>query len=205
MSHLDLFHNHNYNRVYIINSSYMSLSCGKGIIMNSKGVRAASFGALSGAIFFVGLAIAIVSGHFLPIFFLTLGLSALVGALSSGNRQGNYGGFQGFVFFLGLTICSIFGWWPWIFVTFGVSAVLGGLTSAIPKGSKQTCAQPQPLYQPSSAQTEQIYQPYQEGYQPVQPAAIYEEGGQLHQYQPGVPQPDYETPQAQYPQQMPPQ
>src|SRR5581483_6514742 len=173
--------------------------------MNSKGVRAGIFGSLSSGLFFFGLAIAIVSGHFLPIWFITLGLCALVGSLSTDNRQANFGGFQGFVFFLGLTICSIFGWWPWILVTFGVSAVLGSWSGAIPKRSKQACVQPQPLYQPSSAQSEQAYQPYQEGYQPAQPAAIYAEGGQRHYYQPEVPQPDYETPQAQYPQQMPPQ
>jgi hypothetical protein len=88
-------------------------------------IRAAVFGSLSGGIFFFGLAAAILSGHFWPVFLVALALTSLVGSLSSSNIQAIYGGFQGCVFFLGLAVCSVIGWWPWILAVFGIAAILG--------------------------------------------------------------------------------
>jgi hypothetical protein len=60
----------------------------------------------------------------------------------------------------------------------------------------------QPYYQPSQQPYQQpVDRPYEQGYQPV--AGTYSEGGQQYQY----PEPSYEQyeqPQAQYPQELPP-
>jgi hypothetical protein len=73
----------------------------------NKGARSALFGGLSGGVFFFGLAIASVSGHFLPVFFATLALTSLLGSLASLSARGMYGGLQGFVFLMGLAILEI--------------------------------------------------------------------------------------------------
>jgi hypothetical protein len=89
-------------------------------------VRSAVFGGLSGAIFFFGLVVAILSGHFWPVFLVALAIGSLVGSLSSSKAQVIYGGFQGFVFFLVLGVCSAFDWWgPGILVVLGIAAILG--------------------------------------------------------------------------------
>lgn len=89
-------------------------------------MRAAIFGGLAGAVFFFGLAAAILSGHFLPVFLLMLAITSLLGSLSSPKAQAIYAGFQGFVFFLGLAACALTGWWwPGIFVVLGIAAILG--------------------------------------------------------------------------------
>ena len=89
-------------------------------------MRASVFGGLAGGIFFFGLAVAIFSGHFLPVFLLTLALTSLLGSLSSSKVQAIYAGFQGFVFFLGLAACAFTGWWwPGILVVLGIAAILG--------------------------------------------------------------------------------
>jgi hypothetical protein len=90
-------------------------------------VRATVFGGLAGGIFFFGLAAAILSGHFWPVFLVALAICSLVGSLSSSKAQAIYGGFQGFVFFLGLAVCSVIGFWPWILVVLGIAAILGSL------------------------------------------------------------------------------
>lgn len=90
-------------------------------------IRSSVAGGLAGGIFFFGLVIAILSGHFWTVLFTTLALTSLVASLGSFNLQKIYGGFQGFVFFVGLALCTIIGWWPWILVVLGVAAVLGAL------------------------------------------------------------------------------
>lgn len=60
-----------------------------------EGALARIFGGLSGGIFFFGLAIAILSGHFFPVFLATPALTSLIGSLASLNAQGVYEGFQG--------------------------------------------------------------------------------------------------------------
>jgi len=91
-------------------------------------VRSSVFGGLAGGIFFFGLAAAILSGHFWPVFLVTLAICSLVGSLSSAKAQAIYSGFQGFVFFLGLAVCSVIGFWPWILVVLGIAAILGSLS-----------------------------------------------------------------------------
>ncbi|MDQ6643075.1 MAG: hypothetical protein M3Y76_01320 [Chloroflexota bacterium] len=167
-------------------------------------------GGISGGIFLIGLAIAFFVGPFLPILFVTLAITTLLGSLSSLRPNGFYGGIQSFVWMLGLAFCFAVGFWPWILVVCGVSAILGALRVPIMAailgmgifGIASLSNQP-----PQS-----IYQPYQQGYAPSQQQENYQEGGQQHPYpsqspqqyqQP--PQPQYEQPQAQYPQEMPPQ
>ncbi len=96
-------------------------------VQPGNNIRAAVFGGLAGGIFFFGLAAAILSGHFWPVFLVSLAICSLVGSLSSSNAQAIYAGFQGFVFFLGLAVCSIIGFWPWILVVLGIAAILGSL------------------------------------------------------------------------------
>jgi hypothetical protein len=87
--------------------------------------RAAVFGGLSGGIFFFGLVAAILSGHFWPVFLVTVALTSLVSSLSSSNAQAIYGGFQGSVFFLGLAVLAFTGWWwPGVLVVLGIAAIL---------------------------------------------------------------------------------
>jgi len=164
-----------------------------------------SLGGLTGGIFLIGLAIAIFfsGGHFfLSILFAALALCSLIGSLATLNPRALYGGLQGFVWLLGLGILFLpgVGFWPWILVLCGISAILGVLIRPIMAGilgigilstASMANQQPQPTYQP-----------YQQGYQPpAQAPETYQEGGQQYPYQ----QPQYEQPQVQYPQEMPPQ
>ncbi len=182
-------------------------------------------GGISGGIFMIGLAIAFFSGHFLPVLFVTLAFTSLLGSVSSLRPNGIYGGLYSFVWLLGLAFCFVFGFWPWILVIVGLSAILGAMRGTIMAailgmgflGANSMTNQPPPYqpYQPTPPYQEQPgYQQYQQGYQPpAQPQETYQEGGQPHQYpppsqQPQQPpmQPQYDQPQAQYPhQQMPPQ
>ena len=102
-----------------------------------KTVRAAVFGGLAGGIFFFGLAAAILSGHFWPVFLAALAIGWLMGLLSSPKAQAMYVGFQGFVFFLGLAVCSVVGWWPWILVMLGISAILEIANGLLQPGGKE--------------------------------------------------------------------
>jgi hypothetical protein len=171
----------------------------------NKTPLSAVFGGLSGGIFFFGLAIAVVSGHFLPVFFATLAFTALVGSLASANAQGIFGGFQGFVFLMGLAVLALTGWWwPGILILLGIASILGalnipGIASLLGLGILTRNSQrPQEVYQPAD-------HPYEGGYQLQQPPVTYQEGGNQYQYpSPSAEQP-YEQPQTQYPQDMPPQ
>jgi hypothetical protein len=88
--------------------------------------RSAIFGGLSGGVFLIGLAVAILSDHFWPVLLVALALTSLLGPLGSSKAQAIYGGFQGCVFFLGLAICSIYNWWwPGVLVLLGIEAILG--------------------------------------------------------------------------------
>ena len=175
------------------------------------------FGGISGGIVLIGLALAFALGGFnLPIFFVALAFASLVGSLGSGNPHGLYGGIQGFFWLLILALFFATGFnWIWFLVGAGISAILGALARPIIAnlgglalfGMTRPQQQPQqPYYQPPQqpyTPQQPAYQPYQEGYH--QPET-YQEGGQLHQY-PQTPQQSqqYEQPQAQYPQEMPPQ
>ena len=167
--------------------------------------RRNTFSSISGGIVLIGLALAFLLGRgsfFLPIFFVALAFSALFGSLSSGNPRAVYGGLQGFFWLLGLAFCFLVGFWPWILVVAGISIILGALIQPILAGllgigfiaAMQSNRQPQQQYQ-------QPYQPYQQGYQTP---PTYVEGEQQYQYPP-QPKQEYDQPQAQYPQEMPPQ
>lgn len=166
---------------------------------------------ISGGVFLIFLALAFSIGHnfFLPLLFIGIALASLFGTISSGKPEAIYGGLQGFAFMIGLASCFLFGFWPWILVVIGVSAILGALTRPIIAGLSSSIAGWQPVQQPYQPpqqpyqSQQQSYQPYQQGYQPpAQPQSQekYSEGGRQYNYPP-----QYEQPQAQYPQEMPPQ
>ena len=171
----------------------------------NKGAWSGILGGLSGGVFFFGLAIAVVSGHFLPVFFATLALTALVGSLASRNAQGIYGGFQGFVFLMGLAILALTGWWwPGILILLGIASILGtlnipGMAGFLGLGIlSRNSRQPKEDYQEADHR-------YEEGYQPQQPPVTYQEGAHEYQYPPSSLEQPYEQPQTHSPQQIPPQ
>jgi hypothetical protein len=185
--------------------------------------RSSATGGIAGGIVLIGLALAFfVGGGFnLPIFFIALALAALVSSMSSRNPQGIYSGIQGAFWLLALAIFFITGSWIVFLFAAGISAILGTLARPIMAGlgsmtffGMHQQPQPQQYYQPPQ-QPQQYYQPpqspqqpyesYQEGYRPPEPQPeTYQEGGQQHPYPP-QPSQQYEEPQAQYPQQLPPQ
>ncbi len=185
-----------------------------------------SLGGLAGGFFFIGLALAIalsgsLGGHgFLFFLFAGLAFCSLLGSASSMNPRGLYGGLQGFVWLMGLAFLFVIGFWPWILVVIGISAILGSLVAPITaglmglgiyaatqgnQGQPQQYQQPYQAYPPEQPPTEEQpgpYQPYQQGYQPP-PAGTYQEGGQADRY----PQPkqEFDQPQVNNPQELPPQ
>ena len=171
----------------------------------NKGALSGIFGGLSGGVFFFGLAIAIVSGHFLPVFFATLAFTSLVGSLASLNAQGIYGGFQGFVFLMGLAILALTGWWwPGILILLGIASILGtlnipGIAGFLGLGIlSRNSQQPKEASQPANHR-------YEGGYQPQPPPVTYQEGASEYQYPSPSEEQPYEQPQTHYPQEMPPQ
>lgn len=187
--------------------------------MNQQNSTRGIIGGISGGIFLIGLAIAFYSANFLPILFITLAITSLLGSLGSLKPNAFYGGIHSFVWLMGLAFCFAFGFWPWILVVCGVSAILGALR--VPIMNAILGMGIFGLASLNNQQPQQTYQPYQQGYQgyeqPAQSQETYQEGWQQHQnppqtppqYQP-PPTPQYEQPQAQYeqpqsPQEMPPQ
>jgi hypothetical protein len=186
-----------------------------------------SLGGMSGGVFLIGLAIAFLTGAWLPVILITLGVTSLLGAASSGNPNGLYGGLYSIVWLAGLGLCFAIGFWPWILVLVGLSCILGAMRNAIMEaiigaglGTLYNANQGQPAYyQPaqdisyssSTSDPEQTYQPYQEGYQPAPPpTGNYQEVQQQYPYTPQsqpLQSPQYEQPQAQaqYPEELPPQ
>lgn len=186
---------------------------------------------LAGGIFLISLALAFFlqnqfgDGWFLPIFFIGLGLCILIGSIGSFNPRGVYGGLCGFLWMAMLALFFITGSWIWFLVGAGITAILGALARPLMAGllgagiftatqaGQQQYQQPYQPYQqgsqpyPSYQQGQEPVQPYQQGYQPMQPPPVpgtYEEGSQQHQYQQQG-QPQYDVPETQYPQEMPPQ
>jgi len=166
---------------------------------------------LSGGIVLLGLALAFAFGGFnLTIFFIALAIATLVSALGSLNPRRIYGSLQGFFWLLILALFFATDNWIWFLVGAGVSAIMGALfrpiiASLMGIGLVSMANQPpqQPYYQPSQAPQPLYYQPsqqsYEQGYRPPQ-SETYQEGGKQY-YAP----PEYEQPQVQYPQEMPPQ
>jgi hypothetical protein len=170
--------------------------------------NSATSGIASG-IFFIGLALAFVFGDFnLPIFFVALAFSTLVGSMGARNPRGIYGGLYGFFWLIALAVFFMTNSWIVFLLAAGISAILGAIAGPIMAGLGSMAffatpqqQPPQQYYQPPQPP----YQPYQGGYQPPQPPAeTYQEGGEQYPY-PSQPSQHYEQPQAQYPQQTPPQ
>jgi hypothetical protein len=101
---------------------------------------------------------------------------------------------------------------PWIlmtlvtvgFVFLIVKAFMATGVSGNSAPNRMGAQQPyyQPYQQPYQPPQEPSYQPYDQGYQP--PREAYQEGGKQYQYPSPAVYDQYEQPQAQYPEQMPP-
>jgi hypothetical protein len=181
-------------------------------------------GGLAGGFFFIGLALAFAlsswfgGSGFLFFLFAGLAFASLFGAATSMNPRGLYGGLQSFVWLMGLGILFVIGFWPWILVLIGISAILGsligpitaallglGLYAAMQGGQPQQTYQQQyqQPYPPEQPPPEEPYTPYQQGYQPPQaPPGAYQGGGQ---YQYPQPKQEFEQPGTNPPQELPPQ
>ena len=172
-------------------------------------------GGLSGAIVLIGIVLALAFGGFnLVIFFIALAFSIFIGSFSSRNPRGVYGGLVGAMWMIMLALFFATGSWLWFLVGAALSAILGALVGPLTAlllgigifGLASTAQQPpqmqQPYYQPMPPQQA----PYQQGYQSLQPEG-YQEGGQGYQYpgQQPLSQQQYEQPQSEYQQEMPPQ
>ncbi|HEY7415164.1 MAG TPA: hypothetical protein VH593_08230 [Ktedonobacteraceae bacterium] len=174
-------------------------------------------GMITGSIVLIGLVLSFLFGSFnLAIFFLALAVAIFVGGLFSGNPRQLYGSAMGAMWMLMLALFFMTGSWLWFLVGAAISLFLGALMRPIIASLTgtaffQAMNQPQqqdyqpPAQQPQFAQQQPYYQPpsYQQGYSPT-PQQIYEEGGQNYQY-PTSSNADYEQPQPNYPQQLPPQ
>lgn len=172
---------------------------------------------LSGGIVILGLALAFAFGGFnLTIFFIALAIATLVSSLGSLNPHRVYGSLQGFFWLLILAVFFATDNWIWFLVGAGISTIMGALFKPIIAGligmglfgmastANQPQQQPQqPYYQPPQSPQQPYYQPtqpsYEQGYRPAQ-SETYQEGGKQYRSSDG-----YEQPQAQYPQEMPPQ
>ncbi len=89
-------------------------------------IRVAFFGGLAGAIFFVGLAAAILSGHFWEVFLVVLAICALVSSLGSSKAEAIYAGIEVFILLVGLAVLALTGWWwPGIMVVLAIGSILG--------------------------------------------------------------------------------
>jgi hypothetical protein len=135
---------------------------------------------LTGGIVLIALAIAILFGkgsYFLPLVFAGLALAALLGSFSTVDAKGVYGGFQGFIWLLGLAVCFLpgVGFWPWILVVAGVSAIVGALAAPIVNG-----LQAMGLFGAITLAKRQ--QPSQPSQQSQEPQPAYQEGGQQYPY-----------------------
>jgi Zn-dependent protease with chaperone function len=192
--------------------------------------RRSATGGLTAAIVLIGLFLAITiggGGFNLTIFFVFLAIAIFVGSLGTLNPRRTYGGLIGAMWMIILALFFATHFWPLFLLGVVLSTVMGALSRQIiasllglglfnmlnnqqqqppyyqPPQQPYTPPNNQPYYQPP----QQPYQPYEQGYQapaPPPPPDTYQEGGQQHPY-PAQSDQDYEQPQAQYPQQMPPQ
>jgi len=173
-----------------------------------------TMGGLTGAIILIGLVFAFAfHGFNLPIFFVAIAIAIFVGSLSTGNPQRIYGATYGAMWMLILALFFITHFWQLFLIGVAISALLGAflrpiiawLLASSTFGLSTQSPPPQQYYTPPS--TPPNPQPtYQQGYQapPVQHPETYKEGDGRYYYPPQSSQ-QYDEPQSQYPQQMPPQ
>jgi hypothetical protein len=181
-----------------------------------------ALGGITAAIVMLGLILALTINPFnLPIFFASIACAIIVGAVVSGRPSSLYGAIPGAMWMFILALYFVTHIWILFLIGVMLTALLGTVLrplvasmSGMPRMNMHS--QPtQPYYQPPQ-QAQPTNQSYQQGYQPAKPASgdphvVYQEGGQQHTYPPQQSQeyenPDtlYNQPQAQYPQQMPPQ
>jgi hypothetical protein len=136
-----------------------------------------------------------------PIFFVALAFASLVGSLGTPNRASILGGMHAFIWLLVVAVFISTGSGHVFFLGIISSLLLGLFGSALFANRMQNNPAIRnrpatPYYQPSDkAPEEPSYRGYEQGYRSPasQPA------------QPPPPSDQYEQPQAQYPQQMPPQ
>lgn len=127
-------------------------------------------------------------------------------------RHGRPGGrILGFLLVLFLIIWFITHIWTWLIIGIFMLAIIAIVFWLVRRGMLNTWfsssqqLQPPQYYQPPQ-ETQQPYQPYEQGYQQP-PQTSYQEGEPPYPYQPPSTPPgyqQYEQPQAQYPEQIPP-
>ncbi|GAC1360251.1 MAG: hypothetical protein NVS2B12_09260 [Ktedonobacteraceae bacterium] len=182
--------------------------------------RRSSTGGLTAAIILIGLVFAFsFHGFNLPIFFVALALAIFVGSIGTLNPRRIYGGIIGAMWMLILALYFITHLWVLFLVGAAISVLLGTFLRAIVAwiiasgvfglSAQTTPPQPQQYYTPASAPPQPLRpeQTYQQGYQPSpipQQPETYKEGDRQYYYPPQSSE-QYERPQTQYPQQLPPQ
>lgn len=180
---------------------------------------------LTATIILIGLFLSFAFGGFNPItFFVFLAIAIFVGTLGTLNPRKIYGGLIGAMWMIIIALFFITHFWPLFLAGAAISALMGtlarpilasllglGLFSLFNNQQQPPYCHPpqQPYTLPNSQQyhqpSQQPCQPYEQGYQASPPpAGTYQEGGQQYPC-PSPSAQDYEQPQAQYPQQMPPQ
>ena len=167
---------------------------------------------IAAGIFLIGMALSFAFGGFnLVIFFSALAVAAIITGLASGRPSGMYGSFMTFIWMLILALYFATHLWIWFLIGAGLSAILGPLYrplaerlaaspffSSMNNQSVYEQAQPPAQPQPPTSQT------YEQGYQPPTEGS-YQEGGKQYPYPASAEAQTEDQPQAQYPQQMPPQ
>jgi hypothetical protein len=129
-----------------------------------------------------------------------------------GNRRPR--GIYGFPWWLFFIFFFNFHSIAWFVISIGIIVMVSLLIRAATSsgsnaGARSSQMQQTPYYQPKQqyyqppAQTQQPYQSYEQGYQPAR--ETYNEGNQQYQYPEAAEYDQYEQPQAQYPEEMPPQ
>lgn len=171
---------------------------------------------LSAAIVLIGVGLALTFGSFnLVIFFITLAIAIFVGSLGTLNPQRVYGGLIGAMWMIILALFFATGFWQVFILGAALSALLGALGRPLIAlllgmgifGLASSAQRPQQTYYQPPQQPQQPYyqpQPYQQGYQPTPQAEEHHEGSQQYPY-PQQQALQYEEPQSQYPQELPPQ
>jgi hypothetical protein len=164
----------------------------------------------------IGVILAFSFGLNLQVLFVAFAIASLVGSFGTPNPKSVLGGLHAFTWLLAVAFFIASGSWTWLLVGGLVSILLGFLGRPIatflytmasdtsyvaPPNAYQP--PPQPV-QPEMSSPEAYYRPYQEGYQET-PEHPMERKSSNEEAQTAVsPAQQYDQPQAQYPQQMPP-